>query len=170
MSSRLDLPPERDLPGERRLEIRAQLLRAARPPRRRLRAQLVVVPLVVLAVLLGLGLTHPRDRTPPVVGTPSPSAARTSTAPDRTASAPAPPAAPAATPTDRGALDRSGTTAAIDRCLTDLPLGRASKVHFARRTSTDVTSSSSPVATGSPPGAAGRAPRSTPVPARRRRT
>ena len=138
MSMRLDLPPDRDLPADRRRELRAGLVRAAHQPPRRRTTQLVVVPLVVLAVLLGLGLTHPWDRTPPVVGTPSPSPVRTSTLPDRTTPASAPPVIPAATPTDRGALNRSGTTATIDRCLTDLPPRTGvTKVHFARRTSTD---------------------------------
>lgn len=145
MSSRLDLPPERDLPAVRRREIRTELLRATHPPHprhRRPRAWLLVVPVAVLAALLGLGLTHPWTRTTPVVGLPSPSpAGTTGPTPGRTAPAPVPTpgsSIPAATPIDRGALTPAARTTVTGRCQADLgPRTRVAQVHFARRTSTD---------------------------------
>lgn len=59
MSTRLDLPPERDLPESRRRAIRAELVTATRTPRRRRRPWLVLAPLAALATVLAvvLGLT-----------------------------------------------------------------------------------------------------------------
>ncbi|MGI3781024.1 MAG: hypothetical protein ACRYG2_09620 [Janthinobacterium lividum] len=144
MSTRLDLPPERDLPATRHRELRAELLRATRAPRRRpgvRRAWRAVVPvaLVALVVAVVLGLTQPWVVTPPVVGVPSVSPSVDPRPTRGPTSTPAPaPAVPTARSIDRGPLDQTARAKAIAMCQSSLGRStRVAQVHFARRTSTD---------------------------------
>ena len=145
MSTRLDLPPERDLPESRRRAIRAELVAATRTPDRRRRPWLVLAPVAVLATVLAvvLGLTRPFDVAPPVVGVPS-----ASPTPQPTESIDWEPlqgrkplpnlAIPPADPIDLGPLPAGARATAIAECQG--ALGRrngVTEVHFARRTSTD---------------------------------
>lgn len=143
MSTRLDLPPERDLPEPRRRAIRAELVRTSRVPTRRRRPWLLVLPAAALATVLAvvLGLTGPGQPAPPVIGVPSASPSTTATPSDptpRPTRSPAPaPAIPAARSTDRGPLGATARMKAISRCLADLDRRTGvAEVHLARRTST----------------------------------
>lgn len=139
MSTRLELPPPRELPTERRREIRAALVRASYQ-RRHPRRWLVAVPVTVLALLLGLGLglTRPWEVGTPVVGVPAgtPSLPVEPT-PDRTTPSPTPaaPVVPVARETDGGPLSAKAHAKVVDRCLAELDRSTTvTHVYLARRT------------------------------------
>ncbi|GAB2569232.1 hypothetical protein [Microlunatus antarcticus] len=133
MSIRLDLPPERDLPAGRRLVIRSQLLQTTLPPRRRLRVRIlaVVVPLAVLVLVLGFGLTRPWSSGVAVPASPP------STADGPTRGTGPALAIPSATPIDRGTLDASTRQQVAARCAESAGDLAVAEVLFARRTSID---------------------------------
>lgn len=143
MSTRLDLPPERDLPASRRRAIRVELVAATRAPHRRRRPWLVVAPLAALVTVLAvvLGLTRPWDPAPPVVGVPSASPSPSESIDWSVGHGRQPlpnPALPSAAKIERGPLDAGSRARAIARCQADLDRRtRVAAVHLARRTSTD---------------------------------